>query len=134
MVDYTLIGAGAAAVTSLATGAVLWFRQNKIADARAGADIAANYADKVTYNGQADEIVSLRERVTQLDRAFVALSARLALLEASMTAADSHFHNLILCDKCKAGNEVLISALDTTFHTVRKPPVKSDGDNKDAQP
>lgn len=121
MVDYTAIGVGAGAVASVATGIVLWFRQNKVADARAGADIAANYADKVTYHGQAEEIVALRERVSQLDRAFVAISARLAILEASMTAADSHFHNLILCDMCKENNSRLIDALDKTFHTARKP-------------
>ena len=113
--DATTVGTGLGALVACLTGAVLWFRNNKVSDAKADASVAANYADTVSWHGQAEEIKSLRERVTKLDTAYVAMASRVALLEAAVLGASSHLDNIILCDKCSESNKVMLSALATTL-------------------
>lgn len=113
--DATTVGTGLGALVACLTGAVLWFRNNKVSDAKADASVAANYADTVSWHGQAEEIKSLRERVTKLDTAYVAMASRVALLEAAVLGASSHLDNIILCDKCSESNKVMLSALAATL-------------------
>ena len=56
--DATTVGTGLGALVACLTGAVLWFRNNKVSDAKADASVAANYADTVSWHGQAEEIKS----------------------------------------------------------------------------
>lgn len=115
MLDSGSIGSIMAAAVSLTGGAVLWLRQNKIANSRANLEVAANFADTAVHRGQAEELKALRERVTSLDTAFVHTASRLAVLEAAHIGANAHFENLDLCEPCQENNAAILAAMARAF-------------------
>lgn len=118
--DYTAIGTAVGGATAIIGGLVMWLRNNKLADSKAGVAIAADYADRTVYHGQAEEIKALRDRVTALDQAFVAQSARIAVLEAAHLGATSHLDNIVLCETCKTNNKTMLQALEKSLAAASK--------------
>lgn len=112
----TIIGG----IVTMVTGAIFWARNNKTADTKARADRAANYADEAAHQGQATEIRELRQRVSALDAAFVAQSARLALLEAIAIGTGIHMENLVLCPMCTKKNKDILEAMAASLAKAKK--------------
>lgn len=114
-------------IVTAVTGGIFWARNNRTANSKAKADQAANYADAAVHQGQGDEIVDLRKRISALDTAFVSHSARIALLEAVIVGADTHIDNLVLCKECTKTNK---SILDAMVELLAKAKEKKDKEHK----
>lgn len=104
----------ATAIAATAT----YFRSEKVKNAAATADVADLNLKTVIDNGQAEEIVSLRERLNSLDNllsvqssALAHTMSRISALEAAHLGVSMHVDNLLLCETCTSNNEKVLVAL-----------------------
>ena len=115
-------------VTAIA-GAAMHLRSERVKNAGANANVANLNLEEISHKGQAEEILSLRERLNKLDSAFVAQAAqlheqasRIAVLEASHLGVAMHVGNLLLCDVCTDKNALVLSALNKALDGANKEP------------
>lgn len=118
-IDTDNYGTIAAAVLSAIGGMGLWFRRERVENSKAKELISESTASSVKYDGQAEELITLRQEVSELRKAFVAQAAivaqqqqQIAVLQAAHLGVSTHFDNLLLCDTCQINNRKLLSALE----------------------
>lgn len=118
-IDTDNYGSITAVVLTVVSGVALWLRQERVANSKDTETIAASNASTIRHDGQAEEIVALRQEVSELRKAFVAQAAvvaqqqqQIAVLQASHLGVSTHFDNLLLCDTCQAANKKLLVALE----------------------
>ena len=125
MTEMEAVAAIVVGIASSLTGGVVWYRSNRIANAKADASVAANYADETVHTGQAAEIQDLRTRVSELNSAFVSqaaeqgrLKSKVSDLEAMLIGISQHHDNLMLCEDCMANNARVLAALNKTLRAA----------------
>lgn len=118
-VDTENYGSITAIILSVLGGATWWLRREKVENSKAQEAVSASNASSVKYDGQAEEIIALRQEVGELRKAFVGQAAiiaqqqqQIAVLQASQLGVSTHFDNLLLCETCQANNKKLLAALE----------------------
>lgn len=117
-IDTGNYGSVTAVLLAVVSGLGIWLRQERVAGSKARETIAASDASTAKHEGQAEEIIALRQEVSELRKAFVAQAAlvaqqqqQIAILQAAHLGVSTHFDNLLLCDTCQAANKKLLAAL-----------------------
>ena len=118
-IDTDNYGTITAAILSVIGGMGWWLRREKVEDSKAKEIISESNASSVKFNGQAEEIVALRQEIGELRKAFVAQAAvvaqqqqQISVLQAAHLGVSTHFDNLLLCDTCQINNKKLLTALE----------------------
>lgn len=118
-IDTDNYGTIAAAILSAIGGMGWWLRREKVENSKAKEYISESNASTVKYDGQAEEIMALRQEISELRKAFVAQAATVAqqqqqisVLQAAHLGVSTHFDNLLLCDTCQINNKKLLAALE----------------------
>lgn len=118
-IDTDNYGSITAIILTVVSGIAIWVRQERVARSKDTETIAASNASTVRHDGQADEILALRQEVSELRKAFVAQAAivaqqqqQISVLQASQLGVSTHFGNLLLCDSCQEANKKLLVALE----------------------
>ena len=127
-------------VVALATTLGWWLRRERVESAKSNNSVAANNASTHTYEAQSKEIKEVRERLQQMETAYVAQSVQMNVLikkiselEAKLVGVASHHGNLILCDTCMHTNQRVLHALNKALKPlIEIPPEEkeiNDGSN-----
>lgn len=110
-------------IVALATTFGWWLRRERVEAAKANNSVAASNAQTNTYEGQAQEIAAVRERLSAMETAYVAQSVqmtelmkKISSLEAILIGVSAHHDNLILCDVCLAKNDRVLKALNQSLN------------------
>lgn len=118
-IDTENYGSITAIILSAIGGLGWWLRRERVESSKAQESISASNASSVKYDGQAEEIIALRQEVGELRKAFVAQAAlvaqqqqQISVLQASQLGVSTHFDNLLLCDTCRSNNKKLLAALE----------------------
>lgn len=117
--DFISGGGIVGGIVAAATTFGWWLRRERVEASRASNSIAANNAQTGTYEAQAAEIASVRERLSKMEEAYVAQSVQVGLLlkkitelEARLVGVSAHHDNLILCEVCVVKNDRVLTALN----------------------
>lgn len=118
-IDTDNYGTITASFLSVIGGMVWWLRKERVQDSIAKEVISEANASTVKYDGQAEEIMALRQEIGELRKAFVGQAALIAqqqqqisVLQAAHLGVSTHFDNLLLCDTCQINNKKLLAALE----------------------
>ena len=112
-------------IVAAAASIAMYLRSERVKNADADADVANYNLETTTHNGQAEEIISLRDRLNNLDSAFVAQAAalheqasRISILEATHLGVSMHVGNLMLCEQCTINNAKVLAALNKALDSA----------------
>lgn len=118
-INTDIYGSVTAVILTVVSGVALWLRQERVSNSKDTEIIAATNTSTIRHEGQAEELIALRQEVSELRKAFVAQAAivaqqqqQIAVLQASHLGVSTHFGNLLLCDSCQAANKKLLVALE----------------------
>lgn len=118
-IDTDNYGTITAAILSVIGGMGWWVRRERVENSKAKESISMSNANSVKFDGQAEELIALRQEVGELRKAFVAQAAtvaqqqqQIAVLQAAHLGVSTHFENLLLCDTCQINNKKLLIALE----------------------